>query len=245
MSLIPGSTGPAPLPALAVQDAIFRDLHWGPLLTSVSADFVLVRFPDRIPDLLRCCAHFTNTIAIVERRLLDAPEPSRLAEMSRLAGSLRLIAKVDPEEAAAELERLLLMGCYGFVHDGITRPSLARVLRAVVSGEIAASRRMLSRALRNLLAGAAALKLSRREHEVLSFLGQGLSNKRIAAELFISQETLRWHLRNLYAKTGLHGRNELVEYACSMRESNDSSAGTKTFAASGGNAGPRLLDRDE
>jgi DNA-binding CsgD family transcriptional regulator len=48
---------------------------------------------------------------------------------------------------------------------------------------------------------------------VLSLLGQGLSNRSIAERLFISPETLRWHLRNLYSKTELRSRGELIEYA--------------------------------
>jgi DNA-binding CsgD family transcriptional regulator len=230
---IPDAVRSDPFPALAVQDAIFRDPRWHQLLPSLTGDFVLVRFPDRINDLLECCAHFEYSIAIVERQLLDPPEPPRLADMLRLTGTLRLVAKVSPEEPVAELERLLLLGCYGFIHDHMTRASLGRVLRAVASGEIAATRRVLSRVLRNLLAGAAGPKLSRREHEVLALLGHGLSNKRIATELFISEETLRWHLRNLYAKTRLHGRAELVEYASTLRETNASPAPVRTFAASG------------
>ena len=64
-----------------------------------------------------------------------------------------------------------------------------------------------------MLAGRLAPKLSRREHDVLSLLGQGLSNRSIAERLFISPETLRWHLRNLYSKTELRSRGELIGYA--------------------------------
>jgi DNA-binding CsgD family transcriptional regulator len=63
------------------------------------------------------------------------------------------------------------------------------------------------------LAGRLAPKLSRREHEVVGLLGQGLSNRSIAERLFISPETLRWHLRNLHSKTELRSRPELIEYA--------------------------------
>jgi ATP/maltotriose-dependent transcriptional regulator MalT len=48
---------------------------------------------------------------------------------------------------------------------------------------------------------------------VINLLGQRLSNKTIAQQLFISEETLRWHLRNLYGKTGFETRGDLIEYA--------------------------------
>jgi DNA-binding CsgD family transcriptional regulator len=55
--------------------------------------------------------------------------------------------------------------------------------------------------------------LSRREHEVLDLLHVKLKNREIAGALAISEETLRWHLRHLYAKTKLRSRNELTLYA--------------------------------
>jgi ATP/maltotriose-dependent transcriptional regulator MalT len=44
-------------------------------------------------------------------------------------------------------------------------------------------------------------------------LGQGLTNKAIAERLFITPETLRWHVRNLYGKTRVQGRDKLIRYA--------------------------------
>ncbi len=75
-----------------------------------------------------------------------------------------------------------------------------------------------------MLAGRAAPKLSRREQEVLNLPGQRLSNRLIAERLFISEETLRWHLRNLYSKTELQSRAELVEFASSLSGPQESPA---------------------
>jgi DNA-binding CsgD family transcriptional regulator len=55
--------------------------------------------------------------------------------------------------------------------------------------------------------------LSRREVEVLRLLGEGLSNARIAARLFISPKTAEHHVSRIYAKLGLAGRAEAVAYA--------------------------------
>jgi LuxR family maltose regulon positive regulatory protein len=60
--------------------------------------------------------------------------------------------------------------------------------------------------------------LSRRECEILSLLGQGLNNKSIAQRLFITKETLRWHLRNLYGKTRVQGRDKLIRYANELND---------------------------
>ncbi len=66
-------------------------------------------------------------------------------------------------------------------------------------------------------AGAAAPEpLSERETEILRALAQSMSNKRIAQALGISPETVKWHLRNVYAKLGVMGRDDAVASARSL-----------------------------
>jgi LuxR family maltose regulon positive regulatory protein len=52
--------------------------------------------------------------------------------------------------------------------------------------------------------------LSNRELEILSFLGQGLRNKDIAAGLFISPETVKKHTANIYRKLDAHNRQQAI-----------------------------------
>ena len=203
-----------PITALAAQDSIFRAPEWNRLLTEFVSDWMLVRFHDTIEELLDCWSRFDRAIAIVDADLLDSAQP-RANDLLRASGSLRLVARIREDADDSMLDRLLLLGCYGFVTDRISSASLGRTLRGVDAGDIVVPRRVLSRSYQRLLAGRLAPKLSRREHEVLALLGEGLSNRAIAERLFISPETLRWHLRNLYSKTELRSRTELIEYAAS------------------------------
>lgn len=52
--------------------------------------------------------------------------------------------------------------------------------------------------------------LSKREHEILSYLAKGYRYKEIADTLFISIETVRTHLRNIYEKLHVRSRSEAV-----------------------------------
>ena len=56
-------------------------------------------------------------------------------------------------------------------------------------------------------------ELSDRELEVLQCLVDGSSNKEIAAQLFISQNTVKVHLRNVYTKLGVSSRTEATTVA--------------------------------
>lgn len=54
--------------------------------------------------------------------------------------------------------------------------------------------------------------LSNREIEVLSLYALGHTQKRLAEELCVSQATIRTHVKRIYAKCGLHSRQELLDY---------------------------------
>ncbi|MFD2169746.1 response regulator [Tumebacillus lipolyticus] len=56
-------------------------------------------------------------------------------------------------------------------------------------------------------------KLSPREHEVLTTLVKGLSNKEIAERLFISETTVKLHISNIYRKLGVKSRSQAIMHA--------------------------------
>jgi ATP/maltotriose-dependent transcriptional regulator MalT len=59
----------------------------------------------------------------------------------------------------------------------------------------------------------AQLGLSRRESEVLGLLVSGMSNRAIAAELVVGEETVKTHLRSIYHKLGVNDRAQAVATA--------------------------------
>ena len=94
---------------------------------------------------------------------------------------------------------------------------LVQCLRKVHSGESWIERTTTRRALENLLrrdsAGREmAERLTRREIEVMRKVVSGLRNKGIAAELGISEGTVKTHLHSLFEKLGLKSRAEMMVY---------------------------------
>ncbi len=54
-------------------------------------------------------------------------------------------------------------------------------------------------------------QLSRREREVIASMAQGATNKEIARSLNLAEQTVRNHVSEIYAKTGIHNRMKLIE----------------------------------
>ena len=90
-----------------------------------------------------------------------------------------------------------------------------RVVDVVAAGECAmdaSSTAAVLRAVRSETENAA-LVLTAREQEVLALVAAGLPNKTIASQLFVAEATVKFHVRNIMDKLGVHRRVEVVATA--------------------------------
>ena len=138
-------------------------------------------------------------------------------------GSVRVL--VLGSEDPCRVTRCLSIGCAGFVAHGAPPAMLRAAVRAVADGEIWAPRRALSHLVRSLLVQLGPQALTKREVEVLGLIAEGLKNRAIADRLCISHETVRWHIRSLYGKIGVHDRLGAVIYGRQFLQSRADQAG--------------------
>jgi two-component system nitrate/nitrite response regulator NarL len=120
-------------------------------------------------------------------------------------------------------KQAIRVGAHGVVmKDGMT-DVLLKAIRKVHDGELWIDRTMTADLIEDL-AGAADRKardperakiesLTKREHEVIALIAQGLKNKEIAERLFISENTVRHHLTAIFSKLHVADRLALVVYA--------------------------------
>jgi len=105
-------------------------------------------------------------------------------------------------------------GADGFVHAQMEPAQVLRAVEVVQKGKLAAPRGLLRYSLsqnENPKIG----ELSIRQREVLEMVAEGLSNAQIAGRLYLSESTIKQHLRAVYKVLGVHNRTEAAK---TMRE---------------------------
>ena len=111
----------------------------------------------------------------------------------------------DPAAVDASLAR----GAVAFIHKTIDPGDLAAVIRQAIAGNVffAVSNRAPAEAPR------AECDLTPRETEILHALVDGQSNKQIAGQFWLSEQTIKYHLTNIYRKLRVSSRTEAVRQA--------------------------------
>lgn len=131
-----------------------------------------------------------------------------------------LMLTVSDEED--DLYDAIKAGATGYLLKEISIDEVAGAIQAVVNGQSLISPSMASKLLTeftNLSKRAderqsvPTPRLTERELEVLKLVAQGLTNREIAGELYISENTVKNHVRNILEKLHLHSRMEAVVYA--------------------------------
>lgn len=134
-------------------------------------------------------------------------------DLSAEIGRLRALAPDVPLlvfglHGDLSLVRLALRaGARGFIHAGMQPSQIIRAISVTSEGEVAVPRELL----KDLVAGDAPVDtatLSNRQREILDLVCEGMTNAQIARRLYLSEFTIKQHLRAAYKLLGVHNRTE-------------------------------------
>lgn len=131
---------------------------------------------------------------------------TRLCHGKAVCNPMALMA-LGSESEFPEAAGMVANGLSGFTVPEAFPASLQAIFTSLDRGEIWVSRRLLSSLVRKMVSRDPSDGLTPRENEILRKLVAGQSNREIADALFITKETVRWHLRSAYAKLGVHDRD--------------------------------------
>lgn len=157
-----------------------------PLLACVEADFVLLDVQLPGLDGLACLEALAQHHPRVKTAMLSGVEDKPVIEAAFRRGAVGYILKtVNPFDLPGAIRQMV---DESVIHRPLAAPG----------SESPASR---------------AAALSEKELAVLAELCHGSTNKQIAARLWLSEQTVKFHLRNIYRKLGIKSRTEALRYA--------------------------------
>lgn len=160
--------------------------------------------------------------------LLDVRMPGRSGietcrELKELMPSLRIVMLTASDEEA-DLYDAVKNGASGYLLKDSSIDEVAQAVRLVADGQSLISPAMAVKLLDEFKqltstgqSEVTAPRLTGRELEVLRLVARGKSNREIAGDLFISENTVKNHVRNMLEKLQLHSRMEAVMYAVRER----------------------------
>jgi len=181
---------------------------------------------------LQVCAETDSAAATLEA--LDSPLPDLVIVDLTLSGTsgLGLIKDIKARHPQLPIlvfsmhdeslyaERALRAGAAGYIMKQEATEHIVEAIRQVLGGQVYLSDRMAARLLHRVVGRTGTEgqpspieALTDRELEVFQLVGQGLSTRQIAEQLFLSVKTVETHLEHIKTKLGLESGRELVRQA--------------------------------
>ena len=161
-------------------------------------------------------------VVVMDLRMrdVDGIEATRRLRCDPDAPPVLVLTTFDDDEL---LSGALRAGAVGFLLKDSPAEELIRAVRTVASGQALLDPAVTERVLNAYRAGspaspgAAPDALTSRELDVLRLIGRGLSNSEIAAELTISEVTVKSHIGRIFTKLDLRDRAAAIVYAFDQR----------------------------
>jgi DNA-binding NarL/FixJ family response regulator len=150
-------------------------------------------------------------VVLLDLRMPGSDGVEALRGLRELGNPARVLVITSFQEPAAVLPAVRA-GAAGYVYKDVDPPALAAAIRAVHAGHVL----LHPDVARLLAAGEPAppgVRLTAREHQVLTEIAHGHSNREIARALTLSEKTVKTHVSAILTKLGVQDRTQAALYA--------------------------------
>ena len=170
------------------------------------------------PDVLRVA---NPDVVLLDVGLLDN-DSLRFAESMKTDFPLAKVIMMDLLPIHEDIVDFVNAGVSGFILKDATFEDLVNTINSVMQGEHVLPSAMTSTLFSQIAKDAVlrgregaldAVRMTPREREVIRLIGDGMSNKEIAADLNIATHTVKSHVRNVMEKLALHTRLQIAAFS--------------------------------
>lgn len=151
---------------------------------------------------------FSPDVVLMDLRMPGTDGVAAIRELTRLGTTSRVVV-LTTYDSDADVLPAIEAGATGYLLKDSTREQLLRAVQAAAGGRAELSPSIVSRLVDRVRAPETSL-LTPRELEVLGLVADGATNRQAAAQLHLSEATVKTHLLNSYAKLGVGDRAAAV-----------------------------------
>ncbi|MGI5524168.1 response regulator [Micromonospora sp. CA-259024] len=162
-------------------------------------------------EALALVATLRPDVVLMDLRMPGMDGVTAIGRLAR-SGSVARVLVLTTYDTDADVLPAIEAGATGYLLKDAPREELVRAVRSAARGESVLAPSVAGRLMGRLRAPAEE-PLSHRELEVLTLVARGASNREAAAQLFISEATVKTHLLHVYAKLGVNDRAAAVATA--------------------------------
>ncbi len=191
-------------------------------LLSVEADIDVVGEAADGQQLLDHMQDWMPDVILLDLRMPNTDGLAALQALNSTKNPAKVIILTASEDKN-EFVQAMKLGCAGIVLKQTSADLIVKSIRKVNAGEIWLDAHTTAAVMRQFAtaeaAAASGIKgrerapLSTREREIVALVAQGYKNKEMAEKMFISEQTVKNHLHNIFDKLGVSDRLELALYA--------------------------------
>ena len=194
-------------------------------LLSLEDDFEIIGEASDGREVLDKVQELDPDVLLLDLRMPNLDGLSTLQALMQLNKRTRVIVLTASEDKN-EFVQAMKLGCSGIVLKQTAPELIVKSIRKVYGGEIWLDSHTTAAVMRQFAApgelggnsigagkGRERSPLSAREREIVQLVAQGYKNKEMAEKMFISEQTVKNHLHNIFDKLGVSDRLELALYA--------------------------------
>ncbi len=172
-------------------------------------DFKVVAATPEATKILPLLAEVLPDVVVLDVRM---PQLDGITCLKRIRASYPevVVVMLSASEDPSIIQQAMENGARAFVLKHIDPRDLGAVIRQAIVGAVFQSASVFADAS---AAKAAEAGLTAKEREVLNLLSAGLSNREMAKELWLSQQTVKFHLSNMYRKLDVKSRTAAIQAA--------------------------------
>ncbi|MEO1052460.1 MAG: response regulator transcription factor [Bacteroidota bacterium] len=184
------------------------------ILNSISKYYVVNTY-DNCEDAIKCVKKDKPEIILMDLELPGMNGIQGITEIRKIMSGVEIIVNTIYENSDLVFQALCA-GATGYITKNTSHSELLNAIDEVVNGGAPMSSKIAKMVVSSFQKNPNS-PLSARETEVLELLSQGKSYSLIAKDLFITKETAKSHIKNIYSKLQVNSKSEAIAKATQER----------------------------